>query len=96
MATIDSSVKKDASYQKNYHHYLNLLKNLEEVSRQIEKEGGEKYLKKIKEQGKFPLRESLPPAFDLCPDFSQHCRYGWPASQQYPAVHPAFSTEKVR
>lgn len=64
MATIGSVIKKDSTFEKNYSHYLNLLKNLQEVSAQIGKGGGEKYLKKIKEQGKFPVRERIKKLID--------------------------------
>jgi acetyl-CoA carboxylase carboxyltransferase component len=79
MATIGSTIKKDASYQKNYDHYHSLLKRLKEVSHQIEKGGGEKYLKKIKEQGKFPVRERIKKLIDRGSSFieiGEYAAYG--------------------
>ena len=42
MAMIGSAIKKDSTFEKNHSHYLTLLKNLEEISAQIGKGGGEK------------------------------------------------------
>jgi 3-methylcrotonyl-CoA carboxylase beta subunit len=59
MPQIGSTVKKDEQFRKNYENYQSLLKRLQETSAETAKGGGEKYLKKIKEQGKFPVRERI-------------------------------------
>ncbi|MBN2364843.1 MAG: acyl-CoA carboxylase subunit beta, partial [Calditrichaeota bacterium] len=59
MPQIGREIKKDTQFQQNYDHYKKLLKNLQEVSHKIDKGGGEKYQQKIKEQGKFPVRERI-------------------------------------
>ena len=59
MAKIGSDIQKNDQYQSNYDVYQKLLDNLKAVNKEVEKGGGEKYLKKIKEQGKFPVRERI-------------------------------------
>ncbi len=59
MAKIGSDIQKNDQYQNNYDVYQKLLDNLKAVNKEVEKGGGEKYLKKIKEQGKFPVRERI-------------------------------------
>jgi 3-methylcrotonyl-CoA carboxylase beta subunit len=59
MAKIGSDIQKNDQYQNNFEVYQNLLEHLKSVHKNVEKGGGEKYLQKIKEQGKFPVRERI-------------------------------------
>ena len=59
MAKIGSDIRKNDQYQTNFEVYQNLLEHLKSVHKKVEKSGGEKYLQKIKKQGKFPVRERI-------------------------------------
>jgi 3-methylcrotonyl-CoA carboxylase beta subunit len=59
MAKIGSDIRKNDQYQNNFEVYQNLLEHLKSVHKKVEKGGGEKYLQKIKAQGKFPVRERI-------------------------------------
>ncbi|MEJ2636355.1 MAG: carboxyl transferase domain-containing protein [Calditrichia bacterium] len=79
MARIGSEVVKDDLYQKNYEFFREQLKNLKAVAEKINQGGGPKYLKKIKEQGKYPVRERIqrlidPGSFFL--EIGQYAAYG--------------------
>jgi len=79
MPQIGSEVKKEEQFQKNYEHYQTLLKKLRDLSAQIARGGGEKYLKKIKEQGKYPVRERIRKLIDRGSSFleiGEYAAYG--------------------
>jgi 3-methylcrotonyl-CoA carboxylase beta subunit len=64
MAKIGSKIKKDEHYKTNFEHYQHIISQLKKISQEIHKGGGEKYLKKIKDQGKFPVRERIQQLID--------------------------------
>ncbi len=79
MAKIGSKIEKDGQFEKNYQFFQEQLKELTEVGKQIEKGGGEKYQKKIKEQGKLPVRERIQKLIDPDSEFleiGKHTAHG--------------------
>ena len=59
MAKIGSEIKKDDQYRENIEFFKQKTADIAATAKEVEKGGGEKYLKKILNQGKFPVRERI-------------------------------------
>ncbi len=75
MAKIGSEITKDDFYQKNFDSLQESLKTLNETAQKINQGGGEKYLKKIREQGKFQVRERIQKLIDPGSHFLEIGKY---------------------
>ncbi|MFZ0388891.1 MAG: acyl-CoA carboxylase subunit beta [Calditrichia bacterium] len=75
MGQIGSPVEQTQQYQQNQRFFKKQLKELKETAEEINKGGGEKYLKKITAQGKFPVRERIRRLIDPGSDFIEIGQY---------------------